>query len=145
MNNETNRLAQLIATAADKELGTRPDGQPRRQDKAAAMAIEAEYLFIRRSELPAAEIVDRDGVPHVDVGSDAGTWSCKTASADYARTTGLEYLAAAEAIAQWKVEQKREERRDMLAFELIAGSFNDAGHPLQVAIDRIIELEGKAA
>ena len=145
MNNETNRLAQLIANAADKELAVRQDGQPRRQDKAAALAIEAEYLFIRRSELPTAEIVDRDGVPHVDVGSDAGTWSCKTSSADYARKTGLEYLAAAEATAQWKVEQKREERRDMLAFELIAGSFNDAGHPLQVAIDRIIELEGKAA
>ena len=84
MNNDTNRLAQLIATAADKELGTRPDGQPRRQDKAAAQAIEAEYLFIRRADLPTAEIVDRDGVPHVDVGSDAGTWSCKTSSADYA-------------------------------------------------------------
>lgn len=52
MNNETNRLAQLIANSADKELGTRvaTDGQPRRQDKAAAQAIEAEYLFIRREE-----------------------------------------------------------------------------------------------
>lgn len=143
MNNETNRLAQLIATAADKELGTRPDGQPRRQDKAAAQAIEAEYLFIRRSELPAAEIVDRDGVPHVDVGSEAGTWSCKTASADYARTTGLEYLAAAEAIDQW--HRRREDRRAQLLTELTGGITEIAIPALWVAIDRIIELEGKAA
>lgn len=153
MNNETNRLAQLIATAADKELGTRPDGQPRRQDKAAALAIEAEYLFIRRSELPTAEIVDRDGVPHVDVGSDAGTWSCKTSSADYARKTGLEYLAAAEAIREWRESAEREanrihlERRNNIALHLTAGlqSFEEVPHSTQLAIIKIIELEGKAA
>ena len=144
MDNQTNRLAQLIATAADKELGTRviTDGQPRRQDKAAALAIEAEYMFVSRAALPKAEIVDRDGVPHVDVGSDAGTWSCKTASAEYARRTGLEYLAAAEAINQW--HQGRKARRDEIRVELIGPG--DATIPaLEKAIDRIIELERKAA
>ena len=149
MNNETNRLAQLIATAADKELGTRPDGQPRRQDKAAALAIEAEYLFIRRADLPTAEIVDRDGVPHVDVGSDAGTWSCKTASADFARTTGLEYLAAALTIQKWRegeAARALDQRRDELAAEFTAvESYNGQLQYTKNLIDRIIELERKAA
>ena len=150
MNNETNRLAQLIATAADKELGTRPDGQPRRQDKVAALAIEAEYLFIRRSQLPTAEIVDRDGVPHVDVGSDAGTWSCKTSSADYARQTGLEYLAAAEAIDHWGSKQEvlkreRDARREELAGDLAGALYEHVPPSLQEAIDRIVDLEKAAA
>lgn len=146
MNNETNRLAQLIANAADKELAVRQDGQPKRQDKAAAEAIEAEYLFIRRDELPVAAIVDRDGVPHVDVGSDAGTWSCKTSSADYARTTGLEYLAAAEAIEHWHSKQEvlkreRDARREELAGDLAGGLYAQVPASLQEAIDRIIDLE----
>lgn len=157
MNNETNRLAQLIANAADKELGTRviTDGQPRRQDKAAAQAIEAEYLFIRRDDLPAVEIVDRNGVPHVDVGSDAGTWSCKTSSADYARTTGLEYLAASIALQEWREqaeERHLKERREELAGDLAGGLYTQVPASLQAAIDhiiqqqdRILELEGNAA
>jgi len=150
MNAETNRLAQIIANAADKELAVRQDGQPRRQDKAAALAIEAEYLFIPRSTLPKAEIVDRDGVPHVDVGSDAGTWSCKTSSADYARQTGLEYLAAAEAIVRWGSKQEvlkreRDARREELAGELAGGLYEQVPLSLQEAIDRIVDLERAAA
>jgi hypothetical protein len=149
MNNETNRLAQIIADAADKELGTRSeDGQPRRHDKAAAQAIEAEYLFIRRDELPAIEIVDRNGVDHVDVKSDAGTWSCKTASADYARTTGLEYLAASIALQEWRDSEATralDKRRDELAVEFGGGSrlesYKNCSTLAQKAIDRIIALE----
>jgi hypothetical protein len=147
MDNQTNRLAQIIANAADKELGTRviTDGQPRRQDKAAAVAIEAEYLFIRRDELPAIEIVDRNGVDHVDVKSDAGTWSCKTASADYARTTGLEYLAASIALQEWHenaAQRALDKRRDELACEHFEGVYEHLPREgYRKAIDRIIALE----
>ena len=157
MNNETNRLAQLIATAADKELGTRPDGQPRRQDKAAALAIEAEYLFIRRSELPAAEYIERDGKTHVQInGSEAGTWPVKDNAATN-RRWGLEYLAASIAIQEWhasEAERAKAKRRDELAREITEQAYGseacvvgyrDASNPVQVAIDRIIELERNAA
>lgn len=156
MNNETNRLAQIIANAADKELGTRvlSDGQPRRQDKAAAQAIESEYLFIRRDELPHADIVFKDCAWHVDVGSEAGTWSCKSASADYARKTGLEYLAASIALQEHKdieanleelKEAKRlQERRNALAiqyFDLKYEYLSNVSDKAQTAIDHIIRLE----
>lgn len=142
------RLAQLIANAADKELGTRvlTDGQPRRQDKAAALAIEAEYLFIRRDEMPSAEIVDRDGVPHVDVGSDAGTWSCKTSSAAYARKTGLEYLAVSIAIDDWHGERLAlQDKTAMEYFGLAYEYLNNVSDGAKAAVDRIIELERNAA
>lgn len=152
MNNETNRLAQLIATAAHKELAVRPDGIPRRQDKAAAEAIEAEYLFIRRSELPKVEIIDRDGIPHVDVGSPHGTWALgpKTDPARN-RSYGLEYLVVSEAIQEWharEAEMRLYKRRDELAAELgCPGLYPTLIHnaPMKLAIDRIIALEQEKA
>lgn len=143
MNNETNRLAQLIATAADKELGTRPDGQPRRQDKAAALAIEAEYLFIRRSELPV--------VGHCGCGRDSieVNGECWDGDADKPREAALEHLAVWQYREAQKAEAERElgRRRDELAGQFRGEGipFEDVSPPLKLAIDRIIELERNAA
>ena len=152
MNNETNRLSQLIATAADRELGTRPDGQPRRQDKAAAEAIEAEYLFIRRSELPAVGYIERDGKMHVQVdGSEAGTWPVRNNAATN-RRWGLEYLAASFAIQAWydnAAERAISKRRDELAkkyFDIEFQYLTNVSNGAKEAIAYIIELEqGQAA
>lgn len=148
MNNETNRLAQLIANAADKELGTRPDGRPRRQDKAAALAIEGEYLFIRRDELPYTT-VDEEGFVNVE-GVDHSRWVIGEPQAKRARADALEYLAVAVAIGQCLTEQaavKLSKRRDELAAEFrgVAIRFEDVSPPLKLAINRIIELERNAA
>ena len=148
MNNETNRLTQIIGRAADKYRGL-AGLRPTEQDNAAALAIEAEYLFIRRDEMPKAEIVDHDGAPHVEVGSDA--WSCKTSSPDYAKSTGLEYLAASIAIKDWherQAERALDKRRDELArqFANDKTSYNNGISPaLQAAINHIIELEASRA
>lgn len=151
MKNETNRLSQLIATAVHKELAVRPDGIPRRQDVAAALAIEAEYLFIRRSELPKVEYIERDGKTHVQVnGSEAGTWPVKNNAAAN-RRWGLEYLAASIAIQEWherEAERALDKRRDELATELgCPGLYPTLIHnaPMKLAIDRIIELEQEKA
>lgn len=158
MNNETNRLAQIIANAADKELGTRviTDGQPRRQDKAAALAIEAEYLFIRRDELPKAGYIERPSGTHVEVaGAEAGTWPIRTDGAQRNLRYALEYLAASIAIQEWHEqaeERHLKERREELAGDLAGGLYTQVPASLQAAIDhiiqqqdRILELEGNAA
>lgn len=147
MNHDTKVVAQLIANATDKELGTRPNGGPKRQDISAAKAIEAKYLLIRRSDLPVAHIVDRDGVPHIDVGSEAGTWSTKTSSAEEARKSGLEYLAASIGIQEWHEgeEQQRRYSRKCELWEEMGGLEGEEDERLEKAIDRIIELEGKHA
>lgn len=145
MNNETNRLAQIIATAADKELGTRPDGQPRRQDKAAAAAIEAEYLFIRRSELPA---VGNCGCSSEGIEINGDCWD---GDDDHPLQAALEHLAVwqyreAEKAAAREAEQELQRRRDELAAEFTAvESYNGQLQYTKNLIDRIIELEGKAA
>ncbi|WIV32214.1 hypothetical protein QN084_06275 [Paenarthrobacter sp. R1] len=147
MNNETNRLAQLIATAADKELGTRPDGQPRRQDKAAAMAIETEYLFIRRADLPT---VGNCGCSSEGIEINGDCWA---GDDDHPRETALEHLAvwqyreAEKAAAAQEAEMELNRRRDTLA-EKFRGEgipYEDVSPPLKLAIDHIIEIEGKAA
>jgi len=150
MNNETNRLAQIIANAADKELGTRVDPTPKRQDKAAALAIEAEYLFIRRDELPATSITDRNGDPQLEVaGAEIGTWPLKHPknTAEQQRKYALEYFAAHIAIQQWH-DDALTRRRDELARQFANDNTsynNDISPALQAAINHIIELEGKAA
>lgn len=148
MNNETNRLAQIIANAADKELGTRVDPTPKRQDKAAALAIEAEYLFIRRDELPATSITDRNGDPQLEVaGAEIGTWPLKHPknTAEQQRKYALEYFAAHIAIQQWH-DDVLTRRRDELAVEHFEGVYEHLPREgYRKAIDRIIELEGKAA
>ncbi|MFJ4287990.1 hypothetical protein ACIPY0_20305 [Paenarthrobacter nicotinovorans] len=140
MNNETNRLAQLIANAADKELGTRPDGQPRRQDKAAALAIEAEYLFIRRSELPEV----RESV-HDPNGYYVGNDNVVFTSEENARKWVMADIAVWQHIAT--KEQGLQRRRDELAGQFRGEGipFEDVSPPLKLAIDRIIELERNAA
>lgn len=147
MNNETNRLAQIIANAADKELAVRHDGQPKRQDKAAALAIEAEYLFIRRDELPYTT-VDEEGFVNVE-GVDHSRWVIGEPQAKRARAEALEYLAVAVAIGQCLTVQaavKLTKRRDELAAEFRGEGipFEDVSPPLKLAIDRIIGLERAA-
>lgn len=148
MNNETNRLAQLIANAADKELGTRStDGQPRRQDKAAAEAIEAEYLFIRRDELPTTGYIERDGKMHVQVdGAEAGTWPVRNNAATN-RRWGLEYLAASFAIQEWhdKEAERARRKRKIDLWEQMGALPGEEDERLEKAIDRIIALEQENA
>ena len=152
MNNETNRLAQLIANAADKELGTRSeDGQPKRQDKAAALAIEAEYLFIRRAELPVVgETLNKDTY-YVD-GSDflapSSYIAKKYALADLALWQHVE----AKEHARLEAKRELQSRRDALATELAPRGpgmgdnwYTNVSDGLRIAIDRIIELERNAA
>jgi hypothetical protein len=156
MNNETNRLAQLIANAADKELGTRvlTDGQPRRQDKAAALAIEAEYLFIRRDQLPTV----RESFPNAHtyyVGNDNIVFTSEENARKWvmADIAAWQHIAAKEDAAR-EAKQALDKRRDELARE-IAGEAEGDPHSqviykglvttARIAIDRIIELEGKTA
>ncbi len=154
MNNETNRLSQIIANAADKELGTRVDPTPKRQDKAAALAIEAEYLFIRRDELPATTILHKQTGPELEVeGAEIGTWPLKHPknTAEQQRKYALEYFAAHIAIQEWhenESERALDRRRDELARQFANDNTsynNDISPALQAAINHIIELEGKAA
>jgi hypothetical protein len=148
MNNETNRLAHIIANAADKELAVRHDGQPKRQDKAAAEAIEAEYLFIRRSELPPVKehpsYAEAGG--WVLAGPDDNDLSRVRASlAGYA--SWYIHLQAKEDAAR-EAEQELARRRDTLAEQYFELKYEDLEHAFpkaQPAIDRIIELENKAA
>jgi hypothetical protein len=149
MNNETNRLAQLIANAADKELGTRvlSDGQPRRQDKAAALAIEAEYLFIRRDQLPTV----RESFPNAHtyyVGNDNIVFTSEENARKWvmADIAVWQHIAAKEDAAR-EAEQELQRRRDELAIQFGSSprGYNDTFDSTKRAIDRIIELEGKAA
>lgn len=149
MNNETNRLAQIIGRAADKYRGL-AGLRPTEQDKAAALAIEAEYLFIRRDELPATTILHKQTGPELEVeGAEIGTWPLKHPknTAEQQRKYALEYLAAHIAIQQWH-DDALERRRDELArqFANDKTSYNNGISPaLQAAIDRIIELEASRA
>lgn len=157
MNQETNRVAQIIATAADKHLGVRPDGQPKPQDKAAAKAVVAEYLLIRRSELPATGYATHSaewGAEwFVDVASrPESAWLPVSSSADITRRTGLEYLAAAEAIESWNDREQARKRGPDTRRDELAKEFSPAGmipfcelpYSSQKAIDRIIDMEGLA-
>lgn len=143
MNNETNRLSQLIATAADRELGTRPDGQPRRQDKAAALAIEAEYMFIRRSELPP---VGRCGCSSNALEVDGDCWGGEE---NDALKMALEYLAVWQhkEIQAAKEREAFSKRRDELAGQFRGEGipYADVSPPLKLAIDHIITIEKDAA
>ncbi|MEQ4566198.1 hypothetical protein [Paenarthrobacter sp. CAP02] len=148
MNNDTNRLAQIIANAADKELGTRvlSDGQPRRQDKAAAKAIDSEYLVIRRDELPKTSIIMRGNSAHVEVeGSDAGTWPLnhQRNTSESNRQWGLEYIAASIAIQEWrdKEAERARQKRKMDLWEQMGAVPGEVDERLEKAIERIIELE----
>lgn len=145
MNNETNRIAQIIANAADKELAVRIDGQPRRQDKAAALAIESEYLFIRRSELPE---VGRCGCGREGVAVKGDCWDGDDGNA---REAALEHLAVwqyreAKQDAANEARMELDRRRDELAGEHFEGAYDYLPREgYRKAIDRIIELEKKAA
>lgn len=154
MNQEANRVAQIIATAADKYLGVRPDGQPKPQDKASAEAVEAEYLLIRRSELPATGYAAHGAEWFVDVESRPGSaWLPVSSSAAETRRAGLEYLAAADAITFWNDREQvrkraRDQRRNELAKEFSPACvirFCELAPTSQKAIDRIIEMEGLGA
>jgi hypothetical protein len=145
VNNETNRLAQIIATAADKELAVRHDGQPKRQDKAAAEAIEVEYLFIRRSDLPA--VTDSKHDPNTYYVDNENVVFTSEANA---RMWVMRDIAVWQHIAA-KEDMLTQRRRDELAVELFGiphyeriGHYSFADNHRR-AIDRIIELEGKVA
>jgi len=111
-------------------------------------SIEAEYLFIRRDELPATNIIDRNGDPQLEVAdAEIGTWPLKHPknTASQQRKYALEYFAAHIAIQQWH-DSALERRRDELAVEHFEGVYEHLPREgYRKAIDRIIELEGKAA
>lgn len=110
-------------------------------------------IYIDSADLPAATVIDRDGVPHISVeGSETGTWKASGNHAQ-ARQWGLEYLAAAQAMEAWQASpaaaaHKRMQRRNELARELAGEGFSRTTYDTvscvaKNAIDRIIELEGK--
>jgi hypothetical protein len=142
MNNETNRLAQIIATAADKYRAIRAGALPTGQDKAAAEAIEAEYLFIRRSELPAVGLCGC-GEDSLEINGD-----CWDGDLDRPRKAALEHLAvwqyreAQKAGAERELERRRNELAGQFRGEGIP--YEDVSPPLKLAINHIIELEDKA-
>lgn len=152
MNQETNQLAQIIADAVDAELGTRAftDGRPKRQDKAAAEAIAAEYVFVRRDELPTVRRSSNDSNTYlVDGGNVVFT------SAENARMWVMRDVAV------WQFIEAREAERDSISSkrraEVAAGLLPEANcannlpkwYELSVlqrrSIDRIIELEDAKA
>ena len=147
MDNQTNRLTQLIANAADKELGTRPDGQPRRQDKAAALAIEAEYLFIRRDQLPEVRQSTHDPNGYY-VGTDNVVFTSEENARKWvmADIAVWQHIAAKEDAAR-EAEQELQRRRDELAMKFGSSplGYKDTFDSTKRAIDHIIELEGKTA
>lgn len=116
--------------------------------------LDEEFVIIPRSDLPDFKIIDRKGEPHVDCGSDWGTWNVK--HVDRMRETALEYVGAWLTAEKWHADEAEREsaakahalnaRRDEIAEEL---GFNAAylrlQSPLSRAIDRIIELEQQAA
>lgn len=105
-------------------------------------------IYIDESEIPAASVIVRDGVPHISVeGAEAGTWKA-SGNHQQARRWGLEYLAAAQAMEQWQsgqavLERARNRRRDELAAQFAGTNYDQMIPATQRAIDRIIELEGK--
>lgn len=108
--------------------------------------LEEDYIRIHVSELPAFKVVDRNGKPHVDCGSDWGTWD--VTHVDRMRTAALEYVGAWLTAEKWHVEQAAaaRTRRDELAAEFTAVNSYSAQLPYtQKLIDRIIDLERKAS
>jgi hypothetical protein len=148
MSQDTNRLAHLIATATNKELGTRTHtkGEPLRQDKAAAEAIAAEYVFIRRSELPTVEADPGGGVSV----NNRRFLLCNPLESY--RREALELLSAYE-YAKSELEARATAARDKRRIEVLAELAHEAAEAnnyvdwdkLSViskrAVDRIIDLE----
>jgi hypothetical protein len=147
MNNETNRLAQIIATEADKYRAIRAGALPTGQDKAAAEAIEAEYLVIRKADLPA--VTDSKQDPNTYYVDNENVVFTSEANA---RMWVMRDIAVWQHIAA-KEDLLTQRRRDELAEEFApmgAGSpylnaYDTVSSPLRSAIDRIIELERNAA
>lgn len=116
--------------------------------------LDEEFVIIPRSDLPDFKIIDRKGEPHVDCGSDWGTWNVK--HVDRMRETALEYVGAWLTAEKWRADEAEREsaakahalnaRRDELATEFtIAENYAEMGPGGQRLVDRIIELEQQAA
>lgn len=71
-----------------------------------AKEIMTQFLVIDRDEMPETNIIERfNGEKHIDVkDAEAGTWPLKTSRAGMTRKWGLEYLAAAEVMANYVPE-----------------------------------------
>lgn len=107
--------------------------------------MEETEIIIRKSDLPACNVVERDGATHVDCGSDWGTWNVR--HVDRMRETALEYVAAWQAAEAWHSKQavrRWDKRRDELALEYYRLRYNGVSNKAQGLIDRIVELEDAA-
>lgn len=112
----------------------------------AAERVLNSFVIIPRTDLPAFKIIDRKGEPHVDCGSDWGTWNVK--HVERMRETALEYVGAWLTAEQWHAEQEeaRMTRRDELARQYtLSDSYAASDLSSRALIERIIELEQAAA
>lgn len=117
-------------------------------------ALLSEFVIIPRADLPEFKVIDGGDGPHVDCGSDWGTWDVK--HVDRMRETALEYVGAWLTAEKWHADEAEraeaaknaaiDRRRDELAREFgFALPYLRQNSPLARAVDRIIELEGKSA
>lgn len=108
------------------------------------MNIDHQFVIIPREDLPDFKVIDGGDGPHVDCGSDWGTWNVK--HIERMRETALEYVGAWLTAEKWHAEQEEAKmtRRDELAAEFTnAENYAEMGPSGQRLIDRIIELEAK--
>lgn len=123
--------------------------------------INEKFLLIPRSELPGTKTIGLNPLTpstecYIEVdGADHSRWNIGTASATLARRTGLEYLAAAEALEnvqeQWRQSEKEEQlrkRRDRLVMEhgsaLGAHSYDQLNANQKYLVDRLrVALDGE--
>ena len=137
MNQEVGLVAQIIADAADKALGIRPDGAPKPHDIVAAEAIAFKYLLIPRADLPVVRDSEHDPNMYLTDGENV-----VYTSEENARMWVMRDVAVWQHIVAKDDQIAR--RRDDLARELVqdgAYAYRFAEEPLKLAIDRIIELE----
>lgn len=109
--------------------------------------LEENYIFLPKAELPGTRVVEDDYGTYIELDDDDSRgWSILRSSSDFARKTGLAYLAAAEALDAYRAKDAVKGRRlDELAQEFCGVIYaNDLGQNTQAMLKRIAELEEAA-
>lgn len=112
-----------------------------------AKELEENYIFLLKAELPGTRVVEDDYGTYIELDDDDSRgWSVLRSSSDFARKTGLAYLAAAEALDAYRAKDAVKGRRlDELAQEFCGVIYaNDLGQNTQAMLKRIAELEEAA-
>lgn len=140
MNTSIDRVKEIIRDFCEGRMIGRGDTE------AAAGVLDEEFVIIPREDLPDFKVIDGGDGPHVDCGSDWGTWNVK--HVNRMKETALEYVGAWLTAQQWHAEQKeaRMTRRDELARQYtLSDSYAASDLSSRALIERIIELEQAAA